>query len=29
MLRKLGFKPLCAVKNHWYGHDFYLWEKKL
>jgi ribosomal protein S18 acetylase RimI-like enzyme len=26
-LMKHGFVRLCTVRNHWYGQDFYLWEK--
>lgn len=24
-----GFQRLTMLKNHWYGQDFYLWEKPL
>ena len=27
VLNRQGYLPLCTVKNHWYGHDFILWEK--
>jgi ribosomal protein S18 acetylase RimI-like enzyme len=28
-LRKHGYVRLCIVRNHWYGQDFYLWEKAI
>lgn len=27
LLRKLGFKEIAEVKNHWYRQDFILWER--
>jgi len=27
VLRKAGFRAVCALDNHWYGQDFLLWEK--
>jgi ribosomal protein S18 acetylase RimI-like enzyme len=27
LLTKLGFTPITTVVNHWYGHDYILWEK--
>lgn len=27
LLRKMGFKKIATLKNHWYKHDYYLWEK--
>ena len=27
LLRKVGFRNLVEIKNHWYGQDFILWEK--
>jgi ribosomal protein S18 acetylase RimI-like enzyme len=27
LLTCAGFHRICEVKNHWYGHDFILWEK--
>jgi ribosomal protein S18 acetylase RimI-like enzyme len=27
LLRKLGFKEIAEVKNHWYKQDFILWER--
>jgi len=24
-----GFTRLCELKNHWYGQDFFLWERNL
>jgi ribosomal protein S18 acetylase RimI-like enzyme len=27
LLRKIGFRDLVEIKNHWYGQDFILWEK--
>lgn len=29
LLRELGFKQLCELKNHWHGQDFYLWARDL
>lgn len=29
MLRSMGFRRIVKIRNHWYGHDFYLWEKSL
>lgn len=27
LFEKLGFVRLCDLTNHWYGQDFYLWER--
>lgn len=27
LFRKMGYKKIAFLKNHWYGQDFYLWEK--
>jgi ribosomal protein S18 acetylase RimI-like enzyme len=27
VLRRAGFREICRLENHWYGHDFYLWER--
>lgn len=27
VLSGAGFVQICTVRNHWYGHDFILWEK--
>lgn len=27
LLERFGFRIICTVKNHWYGHDYHLWEK--
>jgi ribosomal protein S18 acetylase RimI-like enzyme len=27
LLTSFGFKKICTVTNHWYGHDFFLLEK--
>ena len=27
LLKKVGFRRLCKLAEHWYGQDFYLWEK--
>lgn len=27
VLELSGYKMICTVVNHWYGHDFILWEK--
>lgn len=29
MLKKLGFERAAHLKEHWYGQDYYLWEKFL
>ena len=29
LLEQTGFQRLCKVNNHWYGQDFYLWERML
>jgi ribosomal protein S18 acetylase RimI-like enzyme len=29
LFQKLGFHRLCTLYNHWYGQDFYLWERKI
>lgn len=29
LLKKLNFKKIATVKNHWYGQDFVLWQKFL
>lgn len=29
LLTKLGFAQITTVVNHWYGHDYILWEKTL
>jgi hypothetical protein len=26
-LKKLGFREIIELKNHWYGQDFILWER--
>lgn len=28
-LKKLGFKKIVTIKNHWYKQDFILWQKLL
>lgn len=28
-VRKLGCRKIGIVRNHWHGHDYYLWEKVL
>src|SRR3972149_4476255 len=27
LFKKLGYKKIVLLKNHWYGHDFYIWQK--
>jgi ribosomal protein S18 acetylase RimI-like enzyme len=27
VLIRAGFREICRVEKHWYGHDFWLWEK--
>ncbi len=29
LLKKLKFKKITKIKNHWYKQDFYLWQKYL
>lgn len=29
LLEKQGFRKLCELTNHFYGQDFFLWEKML
>jgi ribosomal protein S18 acetylase RimI-like enzyme len=29
LLRKVGFKELVTIKNHWYRQDFTLWERRV
>ena len=29
LLRRHGYIQLCTVRNHWYGQDFILWEKRV
>lgn len=27
VLTRAGFHEICTLRNHWYGHDFILWER--
>jgi len=27
VLARAGFSKICILSNHWYGQDFFLWEK--
>lgn len=27
VLERAGYSRLCTLKDHWYGHDYHLWEK--
>jgi ribosomal protein S18 acetylase RimI-like enzyme len=27
LLSAVGYRIICTVENHWYGHDYYLWER--
>jgi ribosomal protein S18 acetylase RimI-like enzyme len=27
VLQKAGYERICKLKRHWYGQDFYLWQK--
>jgi len=27
VLLRAGFREICRLEKHWYGHDFSLWEK--
>ena len=29
LVKKLGFKKIGRLNNHWHNQDFYLWEKEL
>ncbi|MDF1496763.1 MAG: GNAT family N-acetyltransferase [Patescibacteria group bacterium] len=29
LLKKNGFEQVAQLKNHWYGQDYYIWEKFL
>jgi ribosomal protein S18 acetylase RimI-like enzyme len=29
LLTASGYLPICTIKNHWYGHDFILWQKEI
>ncbi|MGJ4948875.1 GNAT family N-acetyltransferase [Bradyrhizobium sp. HKCCYLS20291] len=29
LFKQIGFAKLCELKNHWYGQDFYLWERSI
>lgn len=29
LFRGLGFRRAALLKNHWYGHDYYIWEKSI
>lgn len=29
LFKSLGFTKLCDLPNHWYGQDFYLWQRPL
>lgn len=29
LLCQLGFQPQCTLRNHWYGQDFVLWERRV
>jgi ribosomal protein S18 acetylase RimI-like enzyme len=29
LFEKLQFSRLCELRNHWYGQDYYLWERTL
>jgi ribosomal protein S18 acetylase RimI-like enzyme len=26
LLKRLGFRQLCVLPNHWYGQDYFLWD---
>lgn len=26
-LNRAGFRKICKIERHWYGHDFFLWER--
>ncbi len=27
VLTRVGFRQVCTLENHWYGHDFLIWER--
>jgi len=27
LFESIGFRKLCELKQHWYGQDFFLWER--
>lgn len=29
VLQKAGYKKIASLENHWYGQDFFLWEKTI
>lgn len=29
VLTKYGFEKITEIKNHWYGQDFFLWQKSI
>jgi ribosomal protein S18 acetylase RimI-like enzyme len=29
IFEKLGFERICELRNHWYGLDYYLWQRSL
>ena len=29
LLTTLGYRKIAEIKNHWYGQDFYLWQKEI
>jgi RimJ/RimL family protein N-acetyltransferase len=29
VLKREGYRMICTLTRHWYGHDFHLWEKYL
>ena len=29
LLANAGFEKICELRNHWYGQDFYLWQRPL
>jgi ribosomal protein S18 acetylase RimI-like enzyme len=29
LIKKLGFRRICIIKNHWYNMDYNLWQKEI
>lgn len=29
VLERVGYRMVCTLTKHWYGHDFHIWEKYL
>lgn len=29
LFRSLGYRKVGTLRSHWYGHDYFIWEKRL